>query len=123
MVPSDETEPQSAAPIMSYDRKRQNRQKHPILRCGPRGRVLYPRPTQDRTRLNPTEIIPRVPISPHDPPRGMNRPMGGPNRKAGKNGPDLTHISAFKPLGGYPAILMPPLGWSRWTKWNCNRRP
>ncbi|KAH9739094.1 RRM domain-containing protein [Citrus sinensis] len=53
------------------------------------------------------EIVPRVPIPPRGPPRGMNRPPGGPNRKTGKNGPDLTHFSAFKPPGGYPPSRCP----------------
>ena len=40
LVPSDETEPQSEAPIMNYGRNRQNLQKRTILLCGPRGRLL-----------------------------------------------------------------------------------
>ena len=39
LVPSDETESQSEAPIISYGRNRQNLKKRPILLCGPRGRV------------------------------------------------------------------------------------
>ena len=86
--------------------------------------VCYsPRPAPERTILNPTKIFPRVPILPRGRPRGMNRPPGGPNRKTGKNGPDLTHFSAFKPSGCYHPIPMPLPGWSSQTKRNRNRRP
>ena len=95
----------------------------PFYLAAPEAVCYSPRPTPDRTHPNPTEIVPRVPISPYGLPRGMNRPPRWPNLKTGKNGPDLTHFSAFKLPGSYHPILMPPPGWSRRKKRNRNRRP
>ena len=81
--------------------------------------MLYtlPRTAPARTRSNPTEIVPRVPIPPRGPPRGLNRHPGGPNRKSGKNSLDLTHFLTFKPPGRYPLSRCPrsagPVGRNR----------
>ena len=92
LVPWDQTETESEAPIMSYG---------PFFAAPEAVRYSPPgAPAADRTQPNPTQIVPRLPILPGGPPRGMNRPPGGANRKTGKNGPDLTHFSAFKLPGG-----------------------
>ena len=82
---------------MSYGRIRQNR---PFYFAATEAERYSPHPSPDRTRLNLAEIIPSVPIPPRGPPRGRDRRLGGSNRKTGKNGPDLTHFSAFKLPGG-----------------------
>ena len=100
LVPWDETETESEAPILSYD---------PFFAAPEAMRYSPPvAPAAYRTRSKPTERTRRVPTPPHGPPRGMNRPSGGRNRQNGPNSPDLTHFSAFKPPCGYPPIPMPP---------------
>ncbi|KAH9739097.1 RRM domain-containing protein [Citrus sinensis] len=95
--------------ILKHDQKRRKRIEAASIDChvgqtalGDLGGLCHACSKEDKV-----EIVPRVPIPPRGPPRGMNRPPGGPNRKTGKNGPDLTHFSAFKPPGGYPPSRCP----------------